>query len=92
MHAKKGQPFTSPSAPENAGRLANPLSALSAAISLRHSFKVNLISVIENGRKINSQKLKLPPTKSLKGKNRNLFEIEKIKIDVMKSELINKLG
>ena len=48
--------------------------------------------VIENGKKINSQKLKLPPTKSLKGKNRNLFEIEKIKIDVMKSELINQLG
>ena len=47
--------------------------------------------VIENGKKINSQTLKLPPTKSLKGKNRNLFEIEKIKIDVIKSELINNL-
>ena len=44
--------------------------------------------VIENGRKINSQKLKLPSGKILKGKARELFEIEKIKIDVLKSELI----
>ncbi len=44
--------------------------------------------VIENGRKINSQKLKLPSGKILKGKERVLFEIEKIKIDVLKSELI----
>lgn len=44
--------------------------------------------VIENGRKINSQKLKLPSGKILKGKERELFEIEKIKIDVLKSELI----
>ncbi len=44
--------------------------------------------VIENGRKINSQKLKLPSGKILKGKERELFEIEKIKINVLKSELI----
>lgn len=44
--------------------------------------------VIENGRKINSQKLKLPSGKILKGKERVLFEIEKIKINVLKSELI----
>ena len=44
--------------------------------------------VIENGKKINSQTLKLPSGKILKGKERNLFEIERIKIDVMKSELI----
>ena len=44
--------------------------------------------VIENGKKINSQKLKLPSGKILKGKERELFEIEKIKINVLKSELI----
>ena len=44
--------------------------------------------VIENGKKINSQTLKLPSGKILKGKERKLFEIERIKIDVMKSELI----
>jgi len=44
--------------------------------------------VIENGIKINSQKLKLPSGKILKGKERVLFEIEKIKINVLKSELI----
>mgnify|MGYP001393042083 FL=1 len=47
--------------------------------------------VIENGRKINSQKLKLPSGKTLKGKLRNKFEVNKIKIDVLKSELIAKL-
>ena len=47
--------------------------------------------VIENGRKINSQKLKLPSGKTLKGKLRNKFEVNKIKIDVMKSELIASL-
>ena len=44
--------------------------------------------VIENGKKINSQKLKLPSGKSLRGKERQLFEIKKIKTDVLKSELI----
>jgi len=44
--------------------------------------------VIENGKKINSQKLKLPSGKTLKGKDRQLFEVDKIKLDVLKSELI----
>ena len=44
--------------------------------------------VIENGKKVNSQTLKLPSGKILKGKERERFEIEKIKIDVTKSELI----
>ena len=44
--------------------------------------------VIENGKKINSQKLKLPSGKTLKGKDRKLFEVIKIKLDVLKSELI----
>ena len=45
--------------------------------------------VIINGKKVNSQKLKLPSGKILKGKERKLFEISKIKLDVLKSELIN---
>ena len=44
--------------------------------------------VIKNGKKINSQKLKLPSGKILTGENRKLFEVEKIKLNVMKSELI----
>ena len=48
--------------------------------------------VIENGKKINSQKLKLPSGKTLKGKQRNKFEVNKIKIDVLKSELIAGLN
>ncbi len=48
--------------------------------------------VIENGRKINSQKLKLPSGKVLKGVNRKKFEVSKIKIDVLKSDLISKLN
>jgi murein DD-endopeptidase MepM/ murein hydrolase activator NlpD len=44
--------------------------------------------VIESGKKINSQKLKLPSGKALKGQERKLFEVEKIKLDVLKSELI----
>jgi len=48
--------------------------------------------VIENGKKINSQKLKLPSGKTLKGKQRNEFEVNKIKIDVLKSELIAGLN
>mgnify|MGYP006139646793 FL=1 len=44
--------------------------------------------VIKNGKKINSQKLKLPSGKILKSKERNSFEVEKIKLDVLKSELI----
>ena len=42
------------------------------------------------GREINSQKLKLPSGKTLSGRNRKLFEVAKIKIDVLKSELIIK--
>ena len=44
--------------------------------------------VIMNGKKINSQKLKLPSGKILKGKERKLFETSKIKLDVLKSEKI----
>ena len=44
--------------------------------------------VIEGGKKINSQTLKLPSGKVLKGKDRELFEVVKIKTDVFKSELI----
>ena len=46
--------------------------------------------VVENGKKINSQKLKLPSGKTLTGKNRELFEVEKIKANVLKSEIIYK--
>ena len=44
--------------------------------------------VIVNGKKVNSQTLKLPSGKTLLGRDRKLFEIEKIKLDVLKSELI----
>ena len=44
--------------------------------------------VVKNGIKINSQKLKLPSGKILNGQKRKLFEVEKIKLDVLKSELI----
>ena len=44
--------------------------------------------VIVNGKKINSQKLKLPSGKILKGDERKLFETKKIKLDVLKSEKI----
>ena len=44
--------------------------------------------VIVNGKKVNSQKLKLPSGKVLKGKNRKLFETNRIKLDVLKSEKI----
>ena len=44
--------------------------------------------VIVNGKKINSQKLKLPSGKILKGEERKLFETRKIKLDVLKSEKI----
>ena len=45
--------------------------------------------VIINGKKVNSQKLKLPSGKVLKKKERELFEINKIKLNVLKSKLIN---
>ncbi len=44
--------------------------------------------VIVNGKKVNSQKLKLPSGKVLKGDERKLFETKKIKLDVLKSEKI----
>ena len=44
--------------------------------------------VIRNKKKINSQTLKLPSGKILKGEDRKTFEVKKIKLDVMKSELI----
>tara|TARA_B100001063_G_scaffold144862_1_gene135244 strand:+ start:188 stop:1480 length:1293 start_codon:yes stop_codon:yes gene_type:complete len=44
--------------------------------------------VIVNGKKINSQTLKLPSGKVLKGNERELFETKKIKLDVLKSEKI----
>ena len=45
--------------------------------------------VIENGKKINSQLLKLPSGKSLVGSNRKQFEIVRIKTDVLKSDLVS---
>tara|TARA_B100000575_G_scaffold146000_1_gene116520 strand:+ start:257 stop:1549 length:1293 start_codon:yes stop_codon:yes gene_type:complete len=44
--------------------------------------------VIVNGKKINSQTLKLPSGKILRGQERKLFETAKIKLDVLKSEKI----
>ena len=43
--------------------------------------------VIVNGKKVNSQKLKLPSGKILKGKAREEFELRRIKIDLKLSEL-----
>jgi len=44
--------------------------------------------VIVNGKKINSQTLKLPSGKVLKGEERKIFETKRIKLDVLKSEKI----
>ena len=44
--------------------------------------------VVVNGKKVNSQKLKLPSGKILKGNERKIFEVAKIKLNVLKSELI----
>ena len=44
--------------------------------------------VIVNGKKVNSQKLKLPSGKILKGEERKIFETKKIKLEVLKSEKI----
>ena len=44
--------------------------------------------VIVNGKKVNSQKLKLPSGKVLKNEERKLFEIHRIKTDVLIAELI----
>tara|TARA_B100000900_G_scaffold376122_1_gene358670 strand:- start:1341 stop:2633 length:1293 start_codon:yes stop_codon:yes gene_type:complete len=44
--------------------------------------------VLINGKKVNSQTLKLPSGKILKNNERKLFETKKIKLDVLKSEII----
>ncbi len=44
--------------------------------------------VLVNGKKVNSQTLKLPSGKILKGNERKIFETKKIKLDVLKSEKI----
>ena len=44
--------------------------------------------VLINGKRVNSQTLKLPSGKILKGDNRKLFETKKIKLNVLKSEKI----
>tara|TARA_X000000368_G_scaffold415185_1_gene406442 strand:+ start:298 stop:1593 length:1296 start_codon:yes stop_codon:yes gene_type:complete len=46
--------------------------------------------VIVNGKKVNSQTLKLPSGKVLKDEERKLFEIHRIKTDVLIAELIEK--
>jgi len=46
--------------------------------------------VIINGKKVNSQKLKLPSGKVLKDEERKQFEIHRIKVDVLIAELIAK--
>ena len=46
--------------------------------------------VIVNGKKVNSQKLKLPSGKVLKDNERELFEIHRIKTDVLIAELVAK--
>ena len=43
-----------------------------------------------NGKQVNSQKLKLPSGKVLKGDERTKFEIERIKTDVLIAEMIDK--
>ena len=46
--------------------------------------------VIVNKKKVNSQKLKLPSGKVLKDNERQLFEIHRIKTDVLIAETIAK--
>ena len=43
--------------------------------------------VLVNGKKVNSQRLKLPSGKTLKGKAREKFELERIKVDLRLSAL-----
>ena len=43
--------------------------------------------VIVNGKKVNSQRLKLPSGKTLKGEERKLFELDRIKIDLKLASL-----
>ena len=44
--------------------------------------------VLINGQRVNSQTLKLPSGKILKGDDRKIFETKKIKLNVLKSEKI----
>ena len=44
--------------------------------------------VLINGKRVNSQTLKLPSGKILKGQERKIFETKKIKFNVLKSEKI----
>ena len=46
--------------------------------------------VVVNGKKVNSQKLKLPSGKILKNEAREKFELERIKIDLKIAELKTK--
>tara|TARA_Y100000748_G_scaffold247068_1_gene211643 strand:- start:901 stop:1485 length:585 start_codon:yes stop_codon:yes gene_type:complete len=46
--------------------------------------------VVVNGKKVNSQTLKLPSGKILKNNERQLFEVHRIKTDVMIAEMIEK--
>jgi murein DD-endopeptidase MepM/ murein hydrolase activator NlpD len=45
--------------------------------------------VLVNGKRRNSQRLKLPSGRTLRGEDREKFEISRIKIDVMRSNLLN---
>ena len=45
--------------------------------------------VLVNGKRRNSQRLKLPSGRTLRGADREKFEISRIKIDVMRSNLVN---
>ena len=45
--------------------------------------------VLVNGKRKNSQRLKLPSGRTLRGEDREKFEISRIKIDVLRSNLIN---
>ena len=45
--------------------------------------------VIVNGKRKNSQRLKLPSGRTLRGSDREKFEMSRIRIDVMRSNLIN---
>ena len=47
--------------------------------------------VLINGKKVNSQKLKLPSGKILKGDSRKEFEISRIKIDLKLSEIKSRI-
>jgi murein DD-endopeptidase MepM/ murein hydrolase activator NlpD len=48
--------------------------------------------VIKNGKKINSQRLKLPTGKILNNEARNKFEVDRIKIDVRLAEIRKKIN